>query len=152
MHVVWGQMVWGGLAVALSVLVQAFFIGSGAALLRAKTDWLTSGRIITKTTLGLVFATLWLLVALGIAVAIWAVVLVFVGAFDDGETALYFSAAAFTTLGFGDVLLAREWRLLSGLMAANGLLLFGLNTAFLIEFMTRMNRAHEALLSKRDPS
>ncbi|MEM9736953.1 MAG: ion channel, partial [Pseudomonadota bacterium] len=52
--------------------------------------------------------------------------------------ALYFSVVAFTTLGFGDVLLPQEWRLLAGLSAANGLLIFGVSTAFLVEVFRRV--------------
>ena len=46
---------------------------------------------------------------------------------------MYFSLVSFTTLGFGDVLFPPEWRLLSGMAAANGLLNFGLLTALLVE-------------------
>ncbi len=63
------------------------------------------------------------------------------GTFDAFEPARYFSVVSFTTLGFGDIVLAAEWRLLSGLSAANGLLVFGLSTAFLVEFLTRLRQA-----------
>jgi len=42
-------------------------------------------------------------------------------------------SVSYTTLGFGDVLLPQEWRLLSGMAAVNGLLNIGLVTAFLVE-------------------
>ncbi|MEM6825651.1 MAG: ion channel [Pseudomonadota bacterium] len=67
------------------------------------------------------------------AVMIWAIAFWVLGLFATFEAAVYFSLVAFTTLGFGDVLLDQEWRLLSGLSAANGLLLFGLMTAILVE-------------------
>lgn len=67
------------------------------------------------------------------AVMIWAVAFRVLDLFQTFEAAVYFSLVAFTTLGFGDVLLAQDWRLLSGLSAANGLLLFGLMTAVLVE-------------------
>jgi hypothetical protein len=42
--------------------------------------------------------------------------------FSTYEASVYFSLVVFTTLGYGDVLLAAvEWRLLGGLAAANGL-------------------------------
>lgn len=77
-------------------------------------------------------------VAITIAVICWALVFHWLNAFDSMEPALYFAFASFTTLGFGDVLLPNEWRLLSGFAAANGLLLFGLFTAFLVEMMRRV--------------
>ena len=62
------------------------------------------------------------------------------GLFESFEESLYFSSVAFTTLGFGDITLGPEWRLLSGVMAANGLIVFSLTTAFLIELMRRLNK------------
>jgi hypothetical protein len=49
------------------------------------------------------------------------------------ETAVYFSAVTFTTLGYGDIVLeAAQWRLLTGIEALNGVLLLGLSTALLL--------------------
>jgi hypothetical protein len=65
------------------------------------------------------------------------------GLFPTMEEAVYFSLVAFTTLGFGDVLLPREWRLLAGLSAANGLLYFGLMTAMLVEAMRSLRARNQ---------
>jgi hypothetical protein len=64
-----------------------------------------------------------------------------IGAFDSLESAVYFSLVSFTTLGFGDIILGKEWRILSGMMAANGLLIFGLTTAVLVDFLSRLKRS-----------
>ena len=75
-------------------------------------------------------------VVLGIITAgvwIWALAFYTLGVFITLEASVYFSLVSFTTLGFGDVLLPQEWRLLSGMAAANGLLNFGLLTALLVE-------------------
>jgi len=63
----------------------------------------------------------------------WAVTLRTLGLFDSLEHAMYFSATTFTTVGFGDATLPDEWRQLSGILGANGLILFSLSTAFLFE-------------------
>ena len=68
-----------------------------------------------------------------VAVWGWAIAFRLIGLFETFEGSVYFALVAFTTLGFGDVLLPQEWRLLGGLAAANGLLLFGLLTAILVE-------------------
>ena len=47
------------------------------------------------------------------------------------EAAVYFSTSSFTTVGFGDVVLSADWRLLSSLEAINGMILFGWSTAFI---------------------
>jgi hypothetical protein len=71
---------------------------------------------------------------------IWLYALVFrlVGALPDFETALYFSTTNFSTLGYGDVTLARDWRLFGAVEAANGLIMFGWSTAFLLAVIGRM--------------
>ena len=79
------------------------------------------------------FVSLWVLGVITSGVWIWAVALVELGAFATLEEAVYFSLVAYTTLGLGDLIPAREWRLLAGMEAANGFLNFGLLTALLME-------------------
>ena len=76
---------------------------------------------------------LWALLIMMASVWIWAIALWFLGTFVTLEASVYFALVSFTTLGFGDILLPMEWRLLGGLAAANGLMVFGLLTAMLVE-------------------
>jgi voltage-gated potassium channel Kch len=73
-------------------------------------------------------------------VEIWLYALLYFvqGALPDLESALYFSTASFTTIGYGDVVLDKQWRLVSAIEGANGLLLFGWSTAFLFSVTVRM--------------
>lgn len=73
----------------------------------------------------------------------WAELFVRLGALPNFEEALYFSSVSYTTLGFGDLLLPGEWRLLAGAIAADGLLLFGLSAAFLLETASRLRLGGE---------
>jgi hypothetical protein len=66
----------------------------------------------------------------------WAVVYAWSGALPDFGTALYFSAVTFSTLGYGDVLLPTESRLLGALEGVNGFLLIGWSTAYLVAAST----------------
>lgn len=59
----------------------------------------------------------------------WALLYRALGAFEDFETAMYFSGVTFTSLGYGDVVLDGRIRLLGPLQAANGLMMFGITTA-----------------------
>ena len=70
-----------------------------------------------------------------------ALYLLWSGALGDLETAVYFSPVSFTTLGFGDIVLDRPHRLLSGMLAANGLVLFGLTAALLIGLIRSLHPA-----------
>ncbi len=79
------------------------------------------------------------------SVQIWLYAFVYLGVGEIGrlETALYFSTVSFTTVGFGDVILSDEWRMLGAAEAANGFLLIGWSTAFLVSLTARV-RAFEA--------
>jgi hypothetical protein len=113
--------------------------------------WLARPPHARKTMLALVGVTLWILAALSAAVWIWAIALIGAGEFQEMEPALYFAFSAFTTLGFGDVILSNSWRLLSGVAAANGLLLFGLSTAFLVESLSRLRQAQARFSEHKSP-
>jgi hypothetical protein len=98
---------------------------------RAHESWAGQGAAILFVVLGLVAvitAEIWL----------YAAAFLVVGALPDFESALYFSTTSFTTIGYGDVVLDHRWRLLGAIEGANGLLLFGWSTAFLISVTGRM--------------
>lgn len=70
--------------------------------------------------------------------ALWATLFVMLGIFQDFEVSLYIAMISATTLGYGDVTMPDEWRLLAGFIATDGFILFGLDTAFLFEVMRRL--------------
>lgn len=54
------------------------------------------------------------------------------------EKALYFSTVTFASLGYGDIVLSQKWRMVSAIEAANGVILFGWSTAFLLTVTGRL--------------
>lgn len=72
--------------------------------------------------------------------ALWAALYVWVDALPNMNDALYFSLVTFTTLGYGDISLGPEWRLLSAFEAANGIILFGWTTAIIVAVLQRLFR------------
>ena len=74
-------------------------------------------------------------------IAVWAQFYVMQRCFPDGETAYYYSLVTYTTLGQGDVLLPRAWRIAGGCEAMIGLLLFGWSTAVLVTFTNYVRNA-----------
>jgi hypothetical protein len=108
-----------------------WMLRSRAHALHGHENPIRQGMAIMVTVMGLVFihsAEVWFYAGAFLAV----------GALDDLETALYFSTTSFTTIGYGDVVLARRWRLMGAIEGANGLLLFGWSTAFLISITSRV--------------
>jgi hypothetical protein len=69
---------------------------------------------------------------------LWAYTYLWVGAIEQLETALYFSMVTFTTLGYGDITLPSQWRLLASLEAANGIIMFGWTTALVAAVIQRL--------------
>jgi hypothetical protein len=67
----------------------------------------------------------------------WAVAYWLIGAVMTPTDGVYFSLSAVTTVGLGDVSLAREWKLLGPLESLGGMLVFGLSTAFLFAVLQR---------------
>jgi hypothetical protein len=81
-----------------------------------------------------------------IEIWIWAVFYFFIEEIPTFKTALYFSTSSFTTVGYGDLTLSEEWRLLGSMESANGMILFGWSTAFIF---TVIHRIYEHLYQPR---
>jgi hypothetical protein len=69
---------------------------------------------------------------------LWAYAYLRVGAIADFETAFYFSLVTFTTLGYGDITLGADWRMLAAFEAANGIIMFGWTTALVVAYVQRL--------------
>ncbi len=136
------QLLLGSLLICMTLIVEVAFIGMASTLLSRGGHHLTDGNHTIRFVISLLAVVLWMLAAISISVWIWAAAFIVLDQFQTLEEALYFSAVSMTTLGYGDLVLEEEWRLLSGLIAANGLILFSLATAFFIEFMTQLRRSH----------
>src|SRR3984893_12687810 len=66
--------------------------------------------------------------------------------FPFWESAFYFSAASYATVGYGDVVLPQMWRTLGPLESIIGVLMCGLSASFLFAIVTRLVE-HEARTS-----
>ncbi len=60
--------------------------------------------------------------------------------FDTIEKATYFSMITFTTLGYGDITLGTDHRILSGIEAINGILLIGWSTALMFSAIQEITK------------
>ena len=70
--------------------------------------------------------------------SLWAATYLVIGAIEKVEAAFYFSMVTFTTLGYGDITLGEQWRLLASFEAANGIIMFGWSTALVIAVVQRV--------------
>ena len=71
----------------------------------------------------------------GIECAIWAAAYLWLGALDSPMDALLFSVDLMSTRGASGLTLQRPWRMMGALEAVDGMLLFGVSTAYLFSVM-----------------
>ena len=62
---------------------------------------------------------------------VWAATYLLLGAMDTLADAVLYSMDCVTTHGSPELDLARQWKLMGALESVNGVLLFGMSTAFL---------------------
>lgn len=74
----------------------------------------------------------------GIEAASWAIAYRLLGALPNDKVAMLFSLGAMTTYGNSNVSLPDRWLLMGALEALDGMLLFGLTTAFLFAIIQRI--------------
>lgn len=81
------------------------------------------------------------------ALEIWgyAALYAFTGALGTFEEALYFSTSTYATIGYGDVVLSHEWRVLGAIEGANGVILLGWSTAFFVSIVRRIRLLEDVL-------
>ncbi len=127
------QILLGSALTLVTIMVAAASWWGLQALLSRLHRWAEWPPHGLKLMVILSLALVWTLGMMSVAVWIWAFALFWLDIFVAFEASIYFALVAFTTLGFGDILLPTEWRLLGGICAANGLLMIGLLTAILVE-------------------
>lgn len=112
----------------------------------ADSSFWQTGAAISMVMLGLFIGHM-------LQIAIWAELFILVGEFTDFSTAFYFSAVSFATLGYGDIVMSPQWRLLGGLEASNGVFMFGLSTGAMLAVISRMfadQQNHQAVQHHHD--
>ena len=126
---------------AVSVLVGYFSrrLGTGELKPSLKSDSKSLSVVMAVLMLGhfFMFAT-------------WAMLFLYLGEFEDFATAFYHSTVNFTSLGYGDIVMSEERRLLGALEAANGVLMFGLSAGAILSVMNGMFNRRKAITEIRD--
>jgi len=89
----------------------------------------------------LVRITWWLIVVHFVEIALWALFFWWRKCLPDAESSFYFSGVTYATIGYGDLVLPKEWRLLGPAEGLTGIMMSGLSTAFLFAALSRMYSA-----------
>jgi voltage-gated potassium channel Kch len=123
--------------IAITVAIQALFMSAGLRTFKrieAQRPGVLARSAATTTVIWILF----LLIPIILDVILWAAFYYASGALPSFEEALYFSTVTFTTVGYGDIVLDREWRQLATFEAVNGWIIFGWATALIMTVVQRV--------------
>jgi hypothetical protein len=87
----------------------------------------------------------WRLILLHLAeIAVWALFYWWQECLPDMESSFYFSGVTYTTVGYGDLVLPKEWRLLGPVEGLTGILMCGLSTGLFFAVVSRFLTSRSA--------
>ncbi len=125
--------------VAITVTIHA--AGIGMALSHALRSTRRSETRFWPITWLLVRIAWFLIVIHLLEIAVWALFFRWQNCLPNAESSFYFSGVTYATIGYGDLVLLKEWRLFGPLEGLTGILMCGLSTAFFFAVMSKMLRA-----------
>jgi len=95
----------------------------------------TSGFLpITRMVVGLTASLILIHLA---EIAVWGLFYFWQGCLPDAESAFYFSGVTYTTIGYGDLVLPKAWRMFAPIEAMTGILMCGLSTGLFFALVSR---------------
>lgn len=124
--------------VALTVGIHLFGIALLLSVLRHHRARSRPTNELLRDGIGIVGAASGLFVLHAIEIWSYAALYGLTHALPDFETALYFSTSTYVTIGYGDVVLDRAWRIVGAIEGANGVILLGWSTAFFVAVVGRI--------------
>ena len=128
------QLTYGALLIAVTVMIHAVCLeGIMTAWRKISIEIEARWRVLalSLTIIGIFAAHI-------LEIWVWAIFYFYVGELETWENALYFSTTSFTTVGYGDLVLSENWRLLGSVESINGMILFGWSTAFIFAGVRRI--------------
>lgn len=114
------------MAIAVTVIIHASFMLVALGHIHRRSPRPTSA---LNKALVVISVVIWFFLSICLQCWAWAGLFLWLGALDSFEEALYFATVSFTTLGYGDIVLGPDWRLLGAFAATNGTIIIGWTTA-----------------------
>ena len=133
-----GDWAWSLPLIVLTVMIHVCGLAViGERVVEALGESVDRRRFMLKFALVMGGTSLLATILHGIEGGIWAASYLFLGALPDARTAMLYSISAMTDYGHANLFLKDRWQLMGALEALNGMLLFGLTTAFLFAMIQR---------------
>ena len=124
--------------VAVTVFIHAMGLAITYKIFARMT---TRGSEFTRIILQVISITWLLIVIHAVEISGWAVFYWWQDCLPDLESAFYFSSVTYTTIGYGDLLLPLQWRMLGAVEGLTGILMCGLSTAYFFAVVSHMYKA-----------
>jgi Ion channel len=121
--------------VAVTVAIHA--AGLGMVLSHVLHSTLQSETRFWPITWLLIRIAWWLIVIHLFEIAVWALFFWWQQCLPNAESSFYFSGVTYATIGYGDLLLPKEWRLFGPVEGLTGILMCGLSTAFFFAVVSK---------------
>ena len=139
-----------GFGVTLSALiVQGAAVAVGVQAIGALMEKRVVGMNVWRNGVATLVLIVTLLTGHLAQMAVWAVAFMAAGEFETFAVAFYHSAVNSTTLGYGDLVMSEDWRLLGPQEAAGGTLAFGWSTAAIVTVVIHLFRHRHRADAKR---
>jgi len=132
------QLLASTVLVALTVLFHIAGLAGLIALLQTHGGRVKTPHVRLNQALLVLIAVFALFALHGVEIWLYAAVYALVGEFPDFEDALYFSTSTYATIGYGDLVLSRSWRIVGAIEGVNGIILLGWSTAFFVSIVRRL--------------
>ena len=121
--------------VVVTVFIHLIGLAVLVRLLRARS-WIPVYEHLRPITL-LLGASIGIFAIHTIEIWMFALLYLVLGAAADFEQSLYFSTVTYATIGYGDVLVHKAWRILGAIEGAAGVIMLGWSTAFLVSLLAQ---------------
>ena len=128
----------GASAVLCTIFIHALAVGAIVNFFRHEKRLGRAGSTLSIDLAIVVLTISFVFVAHLVEIALWAVLFIICGEFQEFGIAYYHSAVNYTTLGYGDLIMSPSWKLLGPLEAADGCLMFGVSAAMIFAVILRL--------------
>ena len=83
-------------------------------------------------------------------IALWGALFLWLGEFTELSEAIYHSTVNYASLGYGDIVMSKRWKMLGPLEAVNGVLMLGMTSAALVVILTQLIKGQRRALGLGD--
>ncbi len=125
-------------AMLLCMVVQVAFAFWSVRYSVRKMAVATTGRSSLRGLRPLLVAMLLMMLGTMLQIVLWGTLFVVLGEFSEVHEAIYHSAVNFASLGYGDIVMSKTWKLLGPLEAVCGVLMLGMTAAALMAILQQL--------------